>query len=291
MSHTAKSSNFKRIFSFEIFPPRQTTSFCGVSAVIDALCDMSPDFISVTFGAGGSAKDNRTAELCSMIKQNGKSEPVAHLTCIGSTKSDVDALLDRLEEIGVHRILALRGDRNPNVKADGDFAHASDLISYIKAKRGNKFDILAACYPAGHSESATQKDDIINLKRKVDAGVSGLITQMFFDNEEFYRFRDLAEVAGIDVPIEAGIMPITNSRQIERTISLSGATMPARLTKLISRYGHDDAAMFDAGTAYAVSQIAELLSADTDGIHLYTMNSARVADRINKSVRGLFDFE
>lgn len=155
---------------------------------------------------------------------------------------------------------------------------------------GDKFNVLAACYPAGHNESVSQKQDIINLKKKVDAGVSGLITQMFFDNEEFYRFRDLVEVSGIEVPIEAGIMPITNTRQIEKVISLSGASMPARLTRLIAKYGRNDDAMFDAGTSFATSQIVELLSSDINGIHLYTMNNPDVAKRIHSVVKGLLKF-
>ena len=155
---------------------------------------------------------------------------------------------------------------------------------------GDKFNIMAACYPAGHNESVSQKQDIINLKRKVDAGACRLITQMFFDNEEFYRFRDLADVAGIDVPIEAGIMPITNTRQIEKVISLSGASMPARLTRLIAKYGKNDNAMFDAGISFAIQQIIELLSNDISGIHLYTMNNPEVAKSIYRMVKGLLEF-
>lgn len=280
----------KHSFSFEIFPPKNSTSFEKIQMVTDELLTLSPDFISVTYGAGGSAKDNRTVEVCRLISQRGKSKPVAHLTCIGATKEQIDEVLNRLIEIGVSDILALRGDKNPTINSVGDFAHASDLIEYIRAKQGDKFNILAACYPAGHNESANQKQDIINLKKKVDCGVNALVTQMFFDNEEFYRFRDLAEVAGINVPIEAGIMPITNTRQIEKVISLSGASMPSRLTRLIAKYGHNDNAMFAAGTSFAVEQIAELLANDVYGIHLYTMNSVDVAKEIYSRVKGLLDF-
>lgn len=280
----------KHSFSFEIFPPKQTTSFNNIKNVTDELAKLSPDFISVTYGAGGTAKDNRTVEVCKLIKQNNYTLPVAHLTCVGASKGEIDDILEKLEEIGVGDILALRGDKNPNVSHDGDFKHASDLIEYIKAKKGDKFNIFGACYPAGHNESATQKDDILNLKRKVEAGASALITQMFFDNEEFYRFRDLTQVAGIDVPIEVGIMPITNTRQIEKVIALSGASMPARLTKLIARYGGLDKAMMDAGIAFAVEQIVELLSSDVSGVHLYTMNNSEVARRIYGSVKGLLEF-
>lgn len=280
----------KHNFSFEIFPPKSSTSFEKIQMVTDELLTLSPDFISVTYGAGGSAKDNRTVEVCKLIVQSGKSKPVAHLTCIGATKGQIDDILSSLSAIGVSDILALRGDKNPAVTTVGDFAHASDLIEYIRAKQGDKFNILAACYPAGHNESANQKEDIINLKKKVDSGASALVTQMFFDNEEFYRFRDLAEVAGIDVPIEAGIMPITNTRQIEKVISLSGASMPSRLTRLIAKYGGNDSAMFAAGTSFAVEQIAELLANDIFGIHLYTMNNPTVAKEIYSRVKGLLEF-
>ncbi len=283
-------NNRKHYFSFEIFPPKQSTSFDNIKKVTDSLLDLSPDFISVTYGAGGTAKDNRTVEVCRLIAESGKSTPVAHLTCIGATKSEIDEILDKLTEIGVSDILALRGDRNPNVTHKGEFEYASDLIYYIKSKMGDKFNIMAACYPAGHNESVSQKQDIINLKRKVDAGACRLITQMFFDNEEFYRFRDLADVAGIDVPIEAGIMPITNTRQIEKVISLSGASMPARLTRLIAKYGKNDNAMFDAGISFAIQQIIELLSNDISGIHLYTMNNPEVAKSIYRMVKGLLEF-
>lgn len=280
----------KHTFSFEIFPPKQTTSFDNIKNVTDELAMLSPDFISVTYGAGGSVKDNRTVEVCKLIKENGHTTPVAHLTCIGASKGQIDDILSNLESIGVSDILALRGDKNPNVFGEGDFKYASDLIQYIRNKKGDKFNVFAACYPAGHSECATQKEDILNLKKKVDSGASALITQMFFNNDEFYRFKDLIEVAGIDVPIEAGIMPITNTRQIEKIISLSGASMPARLSKLIARYGKSDKAMFDAGIAFAVEQIVELLSAEVSGIHLYTMNNPEVAKRIYGSVKGLLEF-
>lgn len=276
----------KHLFSFEIFPPKVATAFEKVSGVVDELTILSPDFISVTYGAGGSVKDNRTVELCKIVKNSNRSEPMAHLTCVGSSRQEISELLDQLEAIGVTNVLALRGDKNPNVTKEGDFRYASQLTEYIKTVKPH-FNVMGACYPAGHCESASQKDDIINLKRKVDAGASGLITQMFFDNEEFYRFRDLAQVAGIEVPIEVGIMPITNSRQIERVISLSSATMPARLSKLLSRYGQNDKAMFDAGVAYATEQIIELLSEDVDGVHLYTMNNPLVAKKISDGIGGL----
>lgn len=279
--------NKKHLFSFEIFPPKQSTGFSAVRKVVDELCNISPDFISVTYGAGGSVKNNHTVEICDMVKRNGHTEPVAHLTCVGATKSEIDCLLSQLREHGVTNILALRGDKNPAISSDGDFRYASQLIEYIKEKHGDTFNVLAACYPAGHSDSPTQKEDIKNLCKKVQAGASQLITQMFFDNEEFYRFRDLIDVAGIEVPVEAGIMPITNSRQIEKVIALSGATIPSRLAKLIARYGQNDEAMFEAGIAYAIEQIVELLSSDINGIHLYTMNNPAVATRIYQAIKGL----
>ena len=194
-------------------------------------------------------------------------ESVAHLPCISLTKSDVRRQLSDFKEAGIENILALRGDVPSGGYVPGDFRHASDLIAFIK-EHGD-FNVLAACYPEGHLESADIFDDIRNLKTKVDAGASHLITQLFFDNQYFYRFRERASLAGIQVPIEAGIMPVTNKKQIERMVSLCGVTMR------------------DAGIAYAIDQIVDLITHGVDGIHLYTMNNPYIAARIYEAIHQL----
>lgn len=279
----------KCVYSFEIFPPKQNTSFEAVTKVIKELEVLAPDFISVTYGAGGSVRDNRTVELCKLIKQTTNMEPVAHLTCMGASKQEIESLLSQLMQIGVKNILALRGDKNPLTISNGEFLHASDLITFIKAKYGDTFDICGACYPTGHNESETQKEDIINLKRKVECGAQHLVTQLFFDNNEYYKFLELIDIADINVPVQAGIMPLTNKRQIERLISMSGATLPAKLAKLISRFGDNGEAMRDAGIAYATEQIIDLIANGARGIHLYTMNNAYVATKITQNIKTMLE--
>ncbi len=276
-------------FSFEVFPPKLTSDFSAITSVIGQLTDLHPDYISVTYGAGGSIKDNRTVELCKIIKEKSNVPPMAHITCVGSSKADILDILQQLKDNNVNKILALRGDKNPNVTKQGDFCYASELIEFIKDNYGDFFDISAACYPNGHFESINQKQDILNLRKKVQAGASHLITQLFFENSEYYHFAEMCDIAGVNVPIHVGIMPLTNKRQIERMVSLSGAGVPARLTKLIARYGDNDNAMRDAGIAFAIEQICELLASGVDGVHLYTMNNPVVAQRILSSVQGLLE--
>lgn len=211
----------------------------------------------------------------------------AQRTCraIGLTKQDVCEKLNKLKNIGVENILALRGDLPAGNCAPGDFEHASDLIAFIKEQ--GEFNIIAACYPEGHVEAKNKVEDIQNLKRKVDAGTDQLITQLFFDNEYFYSFAERCALAGIDVPIEAGIMPVVNKRQIERMSSLCGATVPKKFTAMMERYEHNPVAMRDAGIAYAVDQIVDLIAQGVDGIHLYTMNNPYIARRIHEAVHSL----
>lgn len=189
---------------------------------------------------------------------------------------------------GVENILALRGDLVPDVPPKKEFKHASELITFIKETKDYDFGISGACYPEGHLDSRNQVEDILNLKKKVDAGAQHLISQLFFDNEVFYDFVDKARIAGINVPIEAGIMPVTNKKQIERMVSLCGASLPRKFTKMMSRYENKPEAMRDAGIAYAVNQIVDLVSQGVDGVHLYTMNNPYVAKRISESVKSLF---
>ena len=204
------------------------------------------------------------------------------MTCVASTKEQVAQRIQQFKDAGIENVLALRGDINPDVPPANDFQHASDLAQVVKAVG---FNVVGACYPEGHYENKTLEIDIDNLKYKIDAGVTHLITQLFFDNTLFYRFLDTAAARGVTLPVEAGIMPIVNTRQIERTVALSGASLPPKFTKMISKYDADGEALFDAGVAYAVEQINDLLAHGVSGIHLYTMNNPKVAQMVYTGVR------
>lgn len=279
--------NKKTVFSFEVFPPKRNNPIETIYHTLDELQDLKPDFISVTYGANGSLADNSTCEIASAIKHRYGIESAAHLTCVNSTKEEVTQVLKQLHENEVENILALRGDLVPDVSPKEDFKHASELITFIKESEYD-FGISGACYPEGHLDSRDQIEDILNLKKKVDAGAQHLISQLFFDNNLFYDFLDKARIAGINVPIEAGIMPVVNKKQIERMVSLCGASLPAKFTKMMSRYETRPEAMRDAGIAYAVNQIVDLVSQGVDGVHLYTMNNPYIARRISESVKSLF---
>lgn len=239
---------------------------------------MNPDYMSVTYGAGGSVRENRTCELSSFIKNNLKIEPLAHLTGVASTKEDIDKILSNLSQNKISNILALRGDLPKDGKTCGDFPYAANLIEYIKNK-GN-FNIAAACYPEKHTEAADLKTDIMHLKEKVDCGVSHLITQLFFDNDVFYDFSDKILAAGINVPVCAGIMPIVNKNQIYKMSVMCGATIPKKHMKMLEKFGDDTQAVRDAGIIYAMEQIVDLIANGVRGIHIYTMNNPYVARRI-----------
>lgn len=275
----------KTIFSFEVFPPKKDSPIESVYSKLEEICALKPDFISVTYGAGGTGGHSRTAEIASKIKNDFKVEAVAHLTCVNSTRADIDANLEVFKEYGIENILALRGDFVEGVEPKKDFLHASDLCGYIKSK-GN-FDIAGACYPEVHSESKDEVEDVLNLKKKVEAGTEHLISQLFFDNSAFYRFYERTKIAGINVPIEAGIMPVTNKKQIERMVSMCGASLPAKFSKIMQKYENKPQALRDAGIAYAVEQIVDLIANGVDGIHLYTMNSPYVASKITEAVSSL----
>ena len=272
----------RTVFSFEVFPPKRTSPVETIYKTLDAISGFKPDFISVTYGAGGNLSDNSTCEIASIIKSKYSIEPLAHLTCVNTTKSDLDTILSRFRENRIENILALRGDKNENTSEQRDFMYASDLAEYISSAGG--FGISGACYPETHYEAPDSITDIKNLKIKVEAGVSHLNTQMFFDNSQFYRFIEKTRIAGIDVPVQAGIMPIVNPSQIERMVALSGASLPAKFVKMFQRYENHPDAFREAGIAYAVDQIVDLLSNEVDGIHLYTMNNPYVAGKIAESV-------
>lgn len=274
--------NNRTVFSFEIFPPKKNGSIDTIYSTLEALSDLRPDFISVTYGAGGSAAGCSTRELVTLIKEKYHTESIAHLTCVNSTKEDIDRMIKEFEEHGVENVLALRGDINPDIPPKEDFKHASELIEYMKERSDLNFS--GACYPECHFEAPDMVTDILNLKKKVDAGAEHLISQLFFDNNRFYSFLEKARIAGINVPIEAGIMPCTNAKQIQRMVSMCGASLPPKFVKLIQRYGDNEEAMRDAGIAYAIDQIIDLVANGVDGIHLYTMNSPYIARKISESV-------
>ena len=276
----------KTVFSFEVFPPKKTSSIDVIYQTLGELGGLRPDFISVTFGAGGSGNSRFALDIASKIKESGII-PVLHLPCINFTKEEIDATLAEAEKRGIDQILALRGDINPDIPPVKDFLHASDLISYLRSK--GDFDIAGACYPECHPDAETLEEDIENLRIKVDAGADHLITQLFFDNDSFYDFRDKAAAAGINVPIEAGIMPVVNKNMIERMVTTCGASLPRKFVKIMQRYEHNPEALRDAGIAYAINQIVDLAASGVDGIHLYTMNNAYVARKISDAVSGIIE--
>lgn len=276
----------KQVISFEIFPPKHGSALQNIDETLEILSSLSPDFISITFGAGGSAVNNKTIELAKKIKEVYHIEPVVHLTCLNYTKSEILGMLNELKEAGIYNLLALRGDHNPDIEPKKEFLYANDLIRFIK-EQGDDFHICAACYPETHQEAGGRAADLHHLKEKVDSGATHLISQLFFDNNAYYRFLEDAEIAGINVPIEAGIMPVTNKAQIERMVNMCGASLPEKYRRIMDRYEDNKEALFDAGMAYAVNQIVDLLTNGVDGIHLYTMNNPRVARRICDGIKNL----
>ncbi|MBO4901244.1 MAG: methylenetetrahydrofolate reductase [NAD(P)H] [Lachnospiraceae bacterium] len=274
-----------KVISFEIFPPKKDEELMHIDDTLEILSECRPDYISVTFGAGGSSNNNKTIEIARKIKETYHIEPVVHLTGMCYDKAEIDAFAKAIEDAGIENIMALRGDENPNAQPKGVFPHASDLIAYLKEQYD--FCISGACYPEIHPDSKDRVSEIRNLKTKVDAGAQVLLSQLFFDNEAFYRFREDCAIAGIDVPLTPGIMPVTKGAQIKRMVELCGATLPERYERIIRRFENDPDALFDAGMAYCVSQIIDLLANDTDGIHIYTMNNTKIARTICDSIRNI----
>lgn len=278
-------SQNKKSLSFEIFPPKKDSELKNIDETLEVLCKLKPDYISVTFGAGGSSNCNRTIELARKIKYEYQVEPIVHLTCLSYSKSEIDEFSRVLAAEGIQNVLALRGDKNPNLQEKDDFKHASDLIAYLRQK--NLFCIAGACYPECHPESESRVSEMKNLRTKVNAGAEVLLSQLFFDNDYFFRFVEDCRIAGIDVPVIPGIMPVINAAQIKRMVTMCGASFPARFQKIISKYEHNREALFDAGMSYALSQIIDLLADDVEGIHLYTMNNPSVARRICEGIRNI----
>lgn len=277
----------KTVFSFEVFPPRRNSPIETIYDTLDELRDLKPDFISVTYGAGGGKNNQSTIPIAEHIKKVCEVPSVVHFPCINLTKQDVLEKIEELKNAGIKNILALRGDIPEGKENRGDFRYASDLIAFLK-EHGN-FHISAACYPEGHIESADRVEDIRYLKNKVDAGAEHLISQLFFENKQFYIFQERCALAGIDVPIEAGIMPVINKRQVLKMASLCGVKVPKKFQNILDKYEDNPIAMRDAGIAYAVDQIVDLVTHGVDGVHLYTMNNPYIARKIYKATHSLFE--
>lgn len=276
MNHTSIFSSVSGI-SFEIFPPKKWESFPNLYETLDALKELHPSFISCTYGAGGS-NSKKTAEIVSYIQNQLGIEGIAHLTCAALTEESFLSTIRAFQEKGIHNVLALRGDKPADMSEEAfagrEYKHPSELIPTLKEAG---FTVAGACYPEKHFEAATMEEDIHFLKHKVEQGADFLISQLFFDNEIFYRFLEMCEKAGIDVPIEAGIMPITSAKMIGTTINLSGASVPKAMADLLARYQDSPEDMRKAGIDYAITQIRDLRERGVDGVHIYTMNHADVA--------------
>ena len=270
--------NNKVTISYEVFPPKEWTKIADTKAVIKEMVKDKPAFMSVTYGASGTTS-GYTTEIANAIKQGGVS-PLSHLTCLTSTKEKISSVLDELEANGIENILALRGDIPKDFKISETqyYHHASELISEIKAR--DKFCIGGACYPEVHPESPNRVEDIARLKDKVDCGLDFITTQMFFDNDVFYNFREMCAIKEINIPIIAGIMPITNANLIKRSIELSNSSVPKKFKKIVERFGDNPDAMKQAGIIYATDQIIDLMANGVNNIHIYTMNKPDVAHKI-----------
>jgi methylenetetrahydrofolate reductase (NADPH) len=278
----------KPVISFEVFPPKKDSPIDSIYSTLAELKDLRPDFISVTYGAGGSSKD-KTIEIASLIKNTYDIEALAHFTCVSLTKEQLKDFINRLKENNISNILALRGDYPQTSGVDftpvTDFKYSNDLITALREEGG--LSIGGACYPEGHPEAVCFDTDIQNLKRKVEAGVDFLITQLFFDNEFFYRFKEKLMKNDINTPISTGIMPVINKKQIERMVSLCGSTLPPKFLRIMDRYEHNPEALREAGIAYATEQIIDLLSWGTEGVHIYTMNKPETCKRIVDNISNI----
>ena len=276
--------------SFEIFPPKTDAAYEGVLKATEAIAELKPSYMSVTYGAGGGTSKN-TVKIASHIKDKYNVPSLAHLTCVSSTKEEVHQVIDQLKAAGIENILALRGDipQESEFPLPNHYQYAYELIEDIKSQ--GDFCIGAACYPEGHVETEHKKDDISNLKTKVGCGVDFLTTQMFFDNNIFYNFLYRIREKGILVPVLPGIMPITNKKQLRRSMELSGTAVPQRFLAIIDRFGDDPEAMKQAGIAYATDQIIDLIANGINHIHVYSMNKPDVAAAIMNNLSAILKVE
>lgn len=265
--------------SFEVFPPKQDTNYESVEKAAFGVAELKPDYMSVTYGAGGSTRSN-TVSIASGIQKKFGIDTIAHLTCVGARKDDIHKVLDEMKAAGIENILALRGDKPKDFVGDPfvDYHYASELVEEIKAY--GEFCVGGACYPEGHVDAVNKKEDILNLKKKVDAGCEFLTTQMFFDNNIFFNFLYRIREKGITVPVIPGIMPITRGTQVATAVKLSGTNVPERFRNLVDHFGDNPAAMQQAGIAYATDQIIDLVANGIRHIHVYSMNKPEVAKGI-----------
>ncbi len=272
--------------SFEVFPPKKETSFETVRAATEEIAAYRPSFMSVTYGAGGGTS-RFTLDIAKNIKEKFGVPTLAHLTCVSSSKETVHEQINALREAGISNIMALRGDLTPELektdRSKWDYCYAVQLIRELR-ESGDEFCIGAACYPEVHPESVNQKEDILHLKEKVDAGADFLTTQMVFDNNLFFNFMYKLREAGVTVPVIPGIMPITNAAQVERAIKLSGSFMPQRFKSLVDYFGQDPSSMKQAGIAYATAQIIDLYANGVTNVHVYSMNKPDVAKAIKDNL-------
>lgn len=273
----------KPCLSFEVFPPKNNANYESVRTAAEEVAALSPSYISVTYGAGGGTSDY-TVALAAGIQDQFGLPVLAHLSCINATREGVRAQLAAMSRAGVSNVLALRGDLAPGSTAQESwqYRYASELIAEIADSGG--FCVGGACYPEGHTESPSQKEDILHLKAKVDAGCSFLTTQMFFDNNIYYNFLFKARDAGINVPVIPGIMPVTSASQIKRIVALSGTALPQRFRYILDRFGSNPATMRQAGIAYATEQIVDLYANGVPAVHVYSMNNAFVARKIQDNL-------
>ena len=270
--------------SFEIFPPRKDAPFAPVKEAVERLARQRPSFMSVTYGASGNAQAN-TVAIASFVQDCGV-PALAHLTCLSATRESIAEEVAALGKAGIENVLCLRGDM-PKDAAEpppGCFRHAVDLV---RALRPSTFCLGGACYPECHPDCEHMEDDIIHLREKVEAGLDFVTTQMFFDNNIFYRYLSKLRDRGVTVPVIAGIMPVTNGKQIARICRISGTYLPSRFKAIVDRYGERPAAMLDAGVAYATEQIIDLFANGINAVHIYTMNKPEVAERIMANLRSI----
>lgn len=267
--------------SFEVFPPKTADNYESVKKAALEIAQLKPAFMSVTYGAGGGTS-RYTVDIAAALKEQGGVTPLAHLTCVSSTKEKVHQVLGEMKERGIENVLALRGDIPADGHVEKDYHYASELIREVKAE--GDFCVGAACYPEGHVESENKTDDILHLKEKVEAGCDFVTTQMFFDNNILYNYLYRIREQGITVPVIAGIMPVTNVKQIQKSCELSGTYLPARFKAILDRFGDNPAAMKQAGIAYATEQIIDLIANHVNGIHIYSMNKPDVAAKIKENL-------
>jgi len=282
MKISERLSKKTNTLSFEVFPPKAGCDMEPIRSAVREIAELKPDFMSVTYGAGGGNSKN-TVEIAKEVQSLGVTA-LAHLTCIAATKEEIHSRLDILKEAGIENVLALRGDKPKDMTEikNGDFPYASELVTEIK-KYGD-FCIGAACYPEGHTECESRAKDIENLKIKVENGCDFLTTQMFFDNSALYSFLYRLGEKNINIPVIAGVMPVTNGKQIARICELSGTSLPQRFRMIADKYGDKPAAMKQAGIAYATEQIIDLFANGIRAVHVYTMNKPDVAEAILRNI-------